>query len=184
MGKPMGRPKPLPAVKAEAVALYRAGVPSKQIYIKLGISHTTLSRWLKSEGIQPSSRLLKDPDKRDAVVAAYREGKSVKQIVQIFGVHKTSVYSWLAETERRYRPKLTRPAPLVAKSNRAARCIWILKILSEAGEPIHDTELAVLTGAVERTIERDLKLLTNLGARLERSPRGVTLLGRYQIPLR
>lgn len=79
------------------------------------------------------------------------------------------------------KPKPKSTIPEAARENRTARCLWLLKLLSEAKDPVHDTELAVLFGTAERTIERDLSFLAELGVKLERSARGYRITEGYRL---
>jgi len=73
------------------------------------------------------------------------------------------------------------PIPTAAKTSRAVRFLWILKLLSE--EPLHFTELAILMQVSERQIQRDVATLKEAGAVIETTDRGYNLSGHWVLPL-
>lgn len=60
----------------------------------------------------------------------------------------------------------------------------MLKLLADADDWIHDSELALIFGVSERTIERDFQSLLRLGAPVEsRRGLGYRTTKKFQIPL-
>lgn len=70
--------------------------------------------------------------------------------------------------------------PVIARTSRPVRCLWILKLLGE--EPLHFTELAILFHVSERQIQRDVATLKEAGAVIESTERGYNLRGQYALP--
>lgn len=71
--------------------------------------------------------------------------------------------------------------PTIAKTCRAVRAVWMLRLLSE--EVLHATELAVLFGISERQVQRDILSLKQAGASIATTPRGYQLQGAWRLPL-
>lgn len=70
--------------------------------------------------------------------------------------------------------------PLIARTSRPVRCLWLLKLLAE--EPLHFTELAILFHVSERQIQRDVATLKEAGAVIETTDRGYNLRGQCVLP--
>jgi len=71
--------------------------------------------------------------------------------------------------------------PAIAKTSRAVRAVWLLRLLSE--EVLHSTELAVLFGVSERQVQRDILSLKQAGASIVTTERGYRLEGNWLLPL-
>lgn len=70
--------------------------------------------------------------------------------------------------------------PKAARTSKAVRCLWILKLLSE--EPLHTTELAILFAISDRGIQRDIATLKDAGAEIETTRRGYVLKAPCVMP--
>lgn len=74
--------------------------------------------------------------------------------------------------------------PAAAFATAAGKLLWLLKVLADANDWIHDSDLAIIFKVSERTIERDFARLVRLGAPVERRPNwGYRTTKEVKLPL-
>lgn len=171
-----------PRIEDEAIeqarALYAQGLPTEEITKTTGLSRVSLFRKFGVRNNLP--RKFTDAHKQQAF-DLYYDGADLDAIQAATGIGPNYLSRLRSEAGLPVRPKL--PLPEIAKTNRAARWLWLVKILLDS-PGLHDSHLAKLFRVSERAIERDLRDLKLSGVPIVRVDTGFKIGGDFRLPLR
>lgn len=125
--------------RAEAVALYQAGVPAPEVAARLGIGSSTIYRWLNAAGIVPADLIAAgerakfggaSAEQAERMEALYLEGRSLREVAEQSSVSPNVVHRILQQRGVEIRGRGATAQPIIGDNRDRVISLW------ESGEAI------------------------------------------------